>query len=110
MGGEVFQETLRAMAHYGNLITLLDPGTDINWQAARSRNLRVGFELMLTPMLEHLPQARAHQGEILDQCAALADAGELKIVVTQSLPLEQASKAHQQIETGHTSGKLVLIP
>ncbi len=110
MGGEVFQETLRAMAHYGNLITLLDPGTHINWQAARSRNLRVGFELMLTPMLEHLPQARAHQGEILDQCAALADAGELKIAVTQSLPLEQASKAHQQIETGHTSGKLVLIP
>jgi len=110
IGGRVFQATLRAMAHYGSLVTLLDPGTDIVWKEARTRNLRIGFELMLTPMLEHLPGARAHQGEILDHCAALADAGKLTIKVSQSLPLEQAARAHQQIETGHTRGKLVLIP
>jgi NADPH2:quinone reductase len=110
MGGRVFQDTIGAMAHYGSLITLLDPGTDIAWNEARKRNLRIGFELMLTPMLEQLPAARAHQGEILDQCAALADAGKLKIEVTQSLPLEQAASAHQRIESGHTRGKLVLIP
>lgn len=110
MGGQVFQDTLKAMAHYGNLITLLDPGADIAWKEARNRNLRIGFELMLTPLLEHLPGARAHQGEILDHCAALADAGKLKIEVSQTLPLEQAARAHQQIESGHTRGKLVLIP
>jgi NADPH2:quinone reductase len=110
MGGTVFQDTLRAMAHYGNLITLLDPGPDMVWKEARNRNLRIGFELMLTPMLEHLPAARAHQGDILDRCAALADAGKLTIEVSQRLPLEQAASAHQQIETGHTRGKLVLIP
>jgi NADPH2:quinone reductase len=110
MGGPVFQNTLRAMAHYGSLITLLDPGTDVVWKEARNRNLRIGFELMLTPMLEQLPGARAHQAEILDHCAALADAGKLKIEVSQSLPLEQAARAHQQIETGHTRGKLVLVP
>ncbi|MEN8803659.1 MAG: zinc-binding dehydrogenase [Thiogranum sp.] len=110
MGGTVFQDTFRAMAHYGSLITLLDPGTDIAWKEARNRNLRIGFELMLTPMLEHLPVARAHQGDILDHCAALADAGKLTIEVSQSLPLEQAARAHQHIETGHTRGKLVLIP
>ena len=65
---------------------------------------------MLTPMLETLPAARAHQGDILDQCAALADAGKLKIEVSETLPLEQAANAHQQIETGHTRGKLVLVP
>ena len=110
MGGTVFQDTLGAMAHYGNLITLLDPGPDIVWKEARNRNLRIGFELMLTPMLEHLPAARARQGDILDRCAALADAGKLTIEVSQRLPLEQAASAHQQIETGHTRGKLVLIP
>jgi NADPH2:quinone reductase len=98
------------MAHYGSLITLLDPGPDILWNEARKRNVRIGFELMLTPMLEDLPEARAHQGEILDHCAALADAGKLTIEVSQSLPLKQAASAHQQIETGHTRGKLVLIP
>jgi len=109
MAGRIFQDTLRAMAHYGSLITLLDPGPDILWTEARKRNVRIGFELMLTPMLEDLPEARAHQGAILDHCAALADAGKLTIEVSQSLPLEQAASAHEQIETGHTHGKLVLI-
>ncbi len=110
MGGQVLQDTIETMAHYGNLVTLLDPGSGMLWKEARNRNLKVSFELMLTPMLTHLPQARAHQGEILDRCAALADAGKLKIHVSRSLPLDQASVAHQQIETGHTLGKLVLLP
>jgi NADPH2:quinone reductase len=110
MGGQVFQNTFRAMAHYGTLITLLDPGTDVTWKEARNRNLRIGFELMLTPLLEDLPDARTHQGEILDRCAAMADEGKLSIDVNRTYPLEQAADAHRQIETGHTRGKLVLIP
>ena len=110
MGGQVFQDTFTAMAYCGNLVTLLDPGTDIIWKEARNRNLRIGFELMLTPMLNNLPRARAHQGEILDRCAGLADEGNLKIEVSRCLPLEQASTAHRLIETGHARGKLVLIP
>ena len=110
MGGQVFVDTFRAMAHYGNLITLLDPGGTVNWKEARNRNLRIGFELMLTPMLLDLPEARAHQGTILDRCAALCDAGALNIEVSGVLPLAQAAEAHRQIETGHTRGKLVLVP
>jgi len=110
MGGEVFVDTFRAMAHYGTLVTLLDPGSSVSWKEARNRNLRIGFELMLTPMLADLPEARAHQGEILDRCAALCDAGALNIEVSGTLPLDQAAEAHRRIETGHTRGKLVLIP
>jgi NADPH2:quinone reductase len=110
MGGRVFTDTFLAMAHYGNLVTLLDPGSGVNWKEARNRNLRIGFELMLTPMLADLPEARAHQGEILDRCAALCDAGELNIEVSGTLPLAQAAEAHRRIETGHTRGKLVLVP
>jgi NADPH2:quinone reductase len=110
MAGQVFVDTFRAMAHYGNLVTLLDPGSTVNWKEARNRNLRVGFELMLTPMLADLPEARAHQGWILDRCAALCDADELNIEVNGVLPLGQAAEAHRQIETGHTRGKLVLVP
>ena len=110
MGGQVFQETFGAMAHYGSLITVLDPGTGIDWKDARNRNLRIGFELMLTPMLNDLPEARAHQGHILDRCAALAEEGGLIIDVSHRYTLEQAAESHQQIETGHTRGKLVLVP
>jgi NADPH2:quinone reductase len=110
MGGTVFQDSFRAMAHYGSLVTLLDPGNDVIWKEARNRNLRVGFELMLTPMLQDLADARACHGEILDNCAALCDDGKLHIEVSKTFPLHQADRAHRQIETGHTRGKVVLIP
>ncbi len=108
VGGETFKKTISAVSHYGALVTLLDPGTDVNWGEARTRNLRIGFELMLTPMLQDLPEAREHHGEILQHCGRWFDEGQLKIVVKQTFPLEEAAKAHALIEAGHTQGKVVL--
>jgi NADPH2:quinone reductase len=108
VGGETFRHSIHATAHYGDLVTLLDPGDDVVWKEARNRNLRIGFELMLTPMLRNLPQARAHHVEILDHCARLCDEGRLKIHVSDILPLAEAARAHALIEKGHTMGKLVL--
>jgi NADPH:quinone reductase-like Zn-dependent oxidoreductase len=44
----------------------------------------------------------------LAQIAALIDAGQIKVTVSQVVPLADAAKAHEQIETGHTRGKIVL--
>jgi NADPH2:quinone reductase len=107
VGPEVFAKTIPAMAPYGDLVTILDPGP-IETKEARNRNLRIGFELMLTPMLRSLPDARAHQGEILRRCAEWIDGGQLAIHVSETFPLEQAADAHRAIEHGHTMGKLVL--
>jgi NADPH2:quinone reductase len=108
IGGDIFRRSLEATAHYGDVVTLLDPGNDVDWKEARNRNLRIGFELMLTPMLRDLPQARAHQGEILDRCAADLNAGKLQLHISAVLPLSQAAEAHRRIEQGHVQGKLVL--
>lgn len=108
VGGETFRRSLAATAHYGDLVTLLDPGTDVTWKEARNRNLRIGFELMLTPMLQDLPQARAHQGEILDRCAGYLNTGSLRLDIGEVLPLGRAVEAHARIEQGHLQGKLVL--
>lgn len=108
VGGETFRDTVALMAHYGDLVTLLDPGTGLSWKEARNRNLRIGFELMLTPMLAGLTRARAHQGEILDRCGAWFDEARLHIHVGRTLPLEEAARAHTLIEQGHTLGKIVL--
>jgi NADPH2:quinone reductase len=59
-------------------------------------------------MLRGLPEARAHQGEILRRCAEWIDAGKLHIHVSETFPLEGAAEAHRAIEEGHTQGKLVL--
>lgn len=108
VGGETFTRTIDCVAHYGDLVTILAPDADIDWKEARTRNLRIGFELMLTPMLRDLPAARAHHGEILDRCAEWIDAGRLKIEVAQTLPLAQAVEAHRLIEAGGMRGKVVL--
>lgn len=109
VGPEVFRASIPAMAPYGDLVTLLDPGTPFDFQEARLLNLRLSFELMLTPMLRSLPAARAHQGEILRRGGDWFDSGKLRVQVAETFPLEQAAEAHRRLEEGHTQGKLVLV-
>jgi NADPH2:quinone reductase len=110
VGGAVFRASLPAVAHYGTLVTLLDPGTDLDLSEARVRNLSIAFTLMLTPLLRDLPEARAHHGEILRVCGEWMDEGRLRVVVSDRLPLAEAAEAHRRIEAGHTTGKIVLVP
>ncbi len=109
VGGETFRRSLGAARIYGHVVTLLDPGTDVAWKTARERNLSIHFTLMLTPMLQDLPEARRHQGEILRQCAKLVGNGDLSVRLETTLPLEEAASAHRMIEEGHTRGKIVLV-
>ncbi|MDQ1363669.1 MAG: NADPH:quinone reductase, partial [Pseudomonadota bacterium] len=100
VGGETFRRSIPVVACYGKLITLLDPGNDVAWKEARERNLSIGFVLMLTPMIKDLPQARMHQGKILDQCAQLIETGKLRIHVSRVFALRDAAQAHRLVETG----------
>jgi NADPH2:quinone reductase len=108
VGPAVFQASVPAVAHYGRLVTLLDPGAGIDWKEARLRNLNVSFVLMLTPMLRDLADARAAQGDVLRTCSEWFDRGELRVQLAETLPLERAADAHALIEGGHVQGKLVL--
>lgn len=108
VGGETLRRCVEAVAHYGELITLLEPPADMAWKEARTRNLRVGFVLMLTPMIRDLPAARAHHGDILDRCAEYCEAGELRMHVDRVLPLSEAAQAHRLVEGHGLKGKLVL--
>ena len=107
VGPEVFKESIVATAHFGRLITLLDPG-QIDLSEARLRNLLIGFELMLTPMLRDLDEARDEHVAILNQCKQWAEQGLLTLHISHTFDLKDASSAHELIEIGHTSGKIVL--
>jgi NADPH2:quinone reductase len=100
LGGETFRRSLAATRVYGHVVTLLDP--------ARNRNLSISFTLMLTPMLQELPEARHHQGDILRRSATLIEAGTLRPLISKTLPLHEAAQAHELIEAGHVQGKIVL--
>ncbi|HEY3528427.1 MAG TPA: NADP-dependent oxidoreductase [Nocardioides sp.] len=44
------------------------------------------------------------------ELARLAGTEQLRVFVASTYPLDDAAEAHRQIATGHTSGKLVLLP
>ena len=108
VGGNLIEATFPAVKHFGDIVTLLQVPDNMDWTVARQRNLRFSFEIMLTPLLFSLEDALRHQTRILEQCTALVDEDRLHVHVSDVLPLEQAALAHQKIESGSTSGKIVL--
>lgn len=109
VGGKVLSQSFATTAIYGDVVTILSSEPDTDWKTARDRNLRVSFELMLTPMLKGLVKAQQDQAKILRQCARLIDQQELKIHLGQTFPLAQAAQAHQLLETGSMTGKIALV-
>jgi NADPH:quinone reductase len=110
VGGKTFFDTCPAVKVYGDLVTILEPNfKDGDFKIARNRNLRISLEIMLTPLLMGLTEAQKHQAQILQQAAQWFDEGELKIHVGQTFPLKDAIAAHQSLETGSTTGKIVLV-
>lgn len=109
IGGDIFSKTFPAVRVYGDIVTILEPDAKTSWKVARSRNLRISLELMLTPMLQGLIEDLKHQAKILSQCARLIDEGKLKIHLAKTFPLEAAADAHHLLETGSMLGKIALI-
>jgi NADPH2:quinone reductase len=108
VGGATFEATFPAVRLYGDLVTLLQPGAGVDWTIARQRNLRVSFELMLTPMLLAVEEGLTHHARILGACAGLFDEGRLRVVVDRTYALDDAAAAHRALEEGGATGKLVL--
>jgi D-arabinose 1-dehydrogenase-like Zn-dependent alcohol dehydrogenase len=46
----------------------------------------------------------------LDDCLTLVARGVIKPIVSLALPLEQAARAHELVETGKSAGRIVLRP
>ena len=107
VGPDVFKQSIAVTAYFGRLITLLDPG-ELLFAEARMRNLLIGFELMLTPLLKGLDKARDKHVAILEQCTHWVEQGKLKVHISDVLLLKDAGEAHDKIEQGHTMGKIVL--
>ncbi len=108
VGGSTLQQCFRCVKYYGDVVTILQPSADFNWSDARLRNVRFGFELMLTPVLLELDHAKSHQADILRQCATLFDDNRLSIQVARVFELAEAATAQQYLDQNHPLGKLVL--
>lgn len=93
IGGDTQVRSLGVLKDAGTLVALLGLTAEAR---APGRDIRV------RTMLVHPDTAE------LRRIADLVDEGHLRPVVSRTFPLERAAEAHEQIETGHTRGKLVL--
>lgn len=109
VGASVLQSCFSCVKCYGDVVTILQPTSNTSWNDARMRNVRFSFELMLTPVLLELDNAKSHQAEILRQCALLFDSNKLSIRVTQVFKLIEAEAAQQFLKQNHPIGKIVLL-
>jgi NADPH:quinone reductase-like Zn-dependent oxidoreductase/O-antigen/teichoic acid export membrane protein len=93
IGGDTQQRSLQVLRPGGFLVSIVG-GPDA--AALEQRGLR-GAGMLVQPSAAQL-----------DELSALVVAGELRPVVSHVFPLAEARKAHEQSETGHTRGKIVL--
>ena len=108
VGADVLQSCFSCIKPYGDVVTILQPTKDTDWGEARKRNVRFSLELMLSPVLMELDDAKCHQADILRQCAALFEQGRLAVEIAQTFDLSNAAAAQRYLEQNHPAGKLVM--
>jgi len=110
VGGQTFTASFLLVRPYGDLVSNVEsPWQDEAVTASHNRNLRVSFTWMPAPQVFGWPEHRERQREILEQAAYNFDAGELRLVVGATFPLERAADAHRALEAGQVTGKAVLV-
>jgi NADPH:quinone reductase-like Zn-dependent oxidoreductase len=98
VGGDYGLRSLRSLRLGGTFVTAVDR---LNAElAARTREAGLRF----------IGVAVEPDGAGLEALTDLVDAGRLRPHVEHVLPLAEAAKAHELVESGHAKGKIVLTP
>ncbi len=107
-GGEVFEASYRALAPFGRIvvngIATSEPNTVRTGSLLRHSRAVVGFYLF------HTLARPGMFGEALADLFDRTARGELKTIVGQTYPLEQAPQAQIDLRARRTTGKLLLDP
>lgn len=99
-------ELIAPQGHFG----LIDDPETLDIKIFKSKSVSVYWEFMFTRSMFET-EDMMKQSELLNQVAQLIDDGQIKTTVSQVLsPINATNliKAHQQIESGSTKGKIVL--
>ncbi|MBK7863242.1 MAG: zinc-binding alcohol dehydrogenase family protein [Archangiaceae bacterium] len=105
-----YADVVELLAPEGHLGIIDDPKTVLDVRLLKRKSLSLHWEFMFTRAVYGTPTL-TRQHHILSEVARLVDEGVLRSTVTEDLgPICAANlkKAHAQIESGRTRGKLVL--
>ena len=92
VGGETFRRSFEAVRDGGRVVTIVAFGEEV--EPGRG-------------ITHHAFSARAQRRK-LEKLSEMFDAGELRVEIEEVLLLEEAAKAHERVEAGHTRGKIVM--
>jgi NADPH:quinone reductase len=107
-GADVMQQTYRAMAPYGRVVTLMGIAPDDADLNAYNLNLTLHNVMMLTPMWKGIAGRLKAQAAIVSKVLALVAEGKLKLRLSESFALADAAKAQSFLESGKAVGKVTL--
>jgi NADPH2:quinone reductase len=108
LGAEIFQKTIGAMAPYGRLVTLMGMPADDAEETAYVNNLTIHNVMMLTPMILDMQARLDNQAAIVQRGLQLLEQGKLKIVIEREFELDEIVAAHELLDGGRTTGKIVI--
>ena len=94
IGSDTQERSWAVLKPGGFLISTIQPPSE---KTAAEHKVRRGMVASTPPI-----------GKTLGEVAALVEAGKLKPVVSEVLPIKEIRKAHELVEGRHTRGKLVL--
>jgi NADPH2:quinone reductase len=107
-GGRVFDQSLRALAPFGRLVTYgiasREPNQVSNGALMARSQAVIGFWLM------HCFGRPGMVAEPLQQLFELVEEGSLRVVEGEVYGLSEARRAHEEMQARRTSGKLSLDP
>ena len=105
-----WDQIVELLAPQGKIGLIDDPASPLDVMQLKRKSLSLHWELMFTRSLFHTADMQ-RQHELLNQVSALVDAGRLRSTLAQHFGTINAAnlrRAHAQIESGTTRGKIVL--
>jgi NADPH2:quinone reductase len=107
-GGQVFEESRKALAPFGRLVTYGIASREQN--ELRTGSLMRRSHAVVGFWMNHLLKAPALFAEALSDCFDRASRGELRVVVGRTYGLSEARQAQVDLAERRTTGKLLLDP
>jgi NADPH2:quinone reductase len=108
LGATIMQQTFRAMAPYGRVVTLMGTPADTEDMVAYNHNLGILNVMMLTPMWHGMVERLTQQAEIVEKGIQWLANKKIQVHISEVFDLEQAAEAHRMLEVGGITGKIVL--
>jgi NADPH2:quinone reductase len=110
--GAAFVRNLDLLAPLGTLVSFallggLMPDADIYGELRKRLGKSLGVRCYSVHTLDHEHELRR---SLMQRAIDLMAAGRLRPPAPTTMPLEEAARAHELMETGRTMGKIVLTP